>query len=230
MAVDDCSPGALAARLLAAGCLLIAACGDASEPSVTTDPGTTPDASVPETAAPEDRGEPSGTLAAFCQAVGDTGCCAGSRVVWCEGGGAVAIECASHGCGWDSAGGFYNCYSSGGDPSGDHPRACPGADEGACVPSCSGRCGLDDGCGGTCRCSDLLSQSCQGGICAKAGSPSACERIAHVGCCEGDTRRHCNAGELETESCANGCGWSEGWYQCGGAGEDPSGAWPLACP
>ena len=166
-----------------------------------------------------------GSLAAFCAGpAGSTGCCVGSTLVWCENNQAIAIECAANQCGFWTPGGFYDCYAYDEGPN----RDCPASDGTVCQPTCNGRCGVSDGCGGTCGCPN--SQTCQGTICVKGSSPAPCERLMHIGCCDGATRQYCQDSEERSESCSDGCGWNpSGWYDCGFSGEDPTGVWPLAC-
>ncbi len=170
-------------------------------------------------------GPSGGTLAAFCSGpAGQTGCCIGSRLVWCEGAKAVAIECAENQCGYYTSGGFYDCYAYDQGPN----RDCPTSDATVCAPTCNGRCGVDDGCGGTCGCS--ASHTCQDSICVKGSTPTRCEDLMHIGCCDGTTRRFCKDGEETSEVCSDSCGWNpSGWYACGFSEGEPSGVWPRAC-
>ena len=60
--------------------------------------------------------------------------------------------------------------------------------------------------------------------------------LGAAGCCFYAVRTWCENGELLTESCwdkqypQNICGWAGDGYACGGAGADPSGSHPSACP
>jgi hypothetical protein len=97
-----------------------------------------------------------GVIPTSCdEAHGLVGCCADGDLFYFDEGalqGAVG-DCAGTGCGWDAAGGFYDCGLVGPDPSGTFPLACGGANpapESCPVCSCEGvECG-DDGCGASC--------------------------------------------------------------------------------
>lgn len=195
----------LLALLGVAGLSLVAGCA-ADEPVAPVGPGV-------------------GTLAAFCAGgAGGPGCCDGTRLVWCEGGSAIAIECGTNSCGYYGPGGIYDCYATEAGPQ----RACPVSDSTVCQPTCSGRCGVSDGCGGTCGCSS--NASCVDNVCAKGPSPTACEKLMHVGCCDSNVRRFCVNGAETSETCVDGCGWNPaGWNSCGFSGSDPSGDWPRTC-
>ena len=71
-------------------------------------------------------GEPA---AAGCDAVESyEGCCdPWGRVTWCENGSTYCIQCQENpSCGWDGAGGYYNCGTPGEEePSGASPMMCP---------------------------------------------------------------------------------------------------------
>ncbi len=98
----------------------------------------------------------------------------------------------------------------------------------SCTPACEGReCG-DDGCGGSCgTCSGDTFCLPATGTCNVA---DPCDGITFEGCCQGTTLRWCQAGALEELDCAtDGCGWADTEYNCGGSGEDPSGAFLLNC-
>jgi hypothetical protein len=99
-----------------------------------------------------------------CRGVGYEGCCDEGDVVSCENGGLVKYDCRNSGCGWNDAGGYYDCDTEGEEPSGTFPIACF-----ACAPQCDGRACGDDGCGGSC------------GTCA-----------AGVGCVDGACRQDCS--------------------------------------
>jgi len=209
------TPRLLLATLLSATLLLSTGCPE-------DDPA--PTAPAPTTT--------TGTLANFCAGPpGQTGCCVGSTLTWCENGKAIAIECGVNQCGWYTTGsGGYDCYAYEDGPN----RNCPTASDEICVPTCSGRCGVSDGCGGTCGCPS--NRTCQNTICIEGSQPTACEKLMHVGCCDGDTVRYCQdtngdfVGEEQADACSNGCGWNPaGWYACGYTGADPSGDWPRAC-
>ena len=61
-----------------------------------------------------------------------------------------------------------------------------------------------------------------------------CDGVTWQGCCDGDQLKWCQGGQLQTQSCPffAGCGWNggDGYYNCGGTGEDPTGTNPIACP
>ncbi|MBI5495331.1 MAG: hypothetical protein HY904_09890 [Deltaproteobacteria bacterium] len=190
-----------------------------------------------------------------CNGLPDEGCCDGrDRVRRCHNGYPVSEECGSLvSCGWYEGGGSYVCGRTNGaaDPSGVHPKTCPGGSS-ACVPRCGGKeCGVD-GCGGSCG-------TCTGGMeCDRAGkcrtptftggkydqytytfSPSA-------GCCYDDGTmqyERYNAdvylgkqrvGQLP---CYYGCGFNEQYqmYMCNEYGRpalpsvDPAGNYPRVC-
>jgi len=172
-------------------------------------------------------------------------------------------------CGWDGEGGYYWCgASTAADPSGTFPRPCgectPSCDGKTCgSDGCGGSCGScpagqscqagacavctanctgktcgDDGCGGTCgTCAD-------GQLCSAQGQCTSdpCGGISFEGCCEGDTVKWCENGEIAEVPCpeaaqggqADGpkCGWlaSEGYYWCDNTGAaEPTGAFPQPC-
>ena len=151
-----------------------------------------------------------------------------------------------------------------GDPSGEFPMLCPGG----CEPQCDGAtCGNDDGCGGSCGCGPgttceggscvSCTPQCDGKECGDdgcGGSCGACDGgacdpdtftcvdpcmgVTFEGCCEGDTVKWCEDGELVEADCnhpdAGGpqCGWvaEASYYWCGTDGSaDPSGVYPIDC-
>jgi hypothetical protein len=72
-----------------------------------------------------------------------------------------------------------------------------------------------------------------------APAPShTCGGIGREGCCDGDTLKYCEDGELQTVNCAFApeCGWRpstpmSGHYDCGTAGDEaPRGLFPRLCP
>jgi hypothetical protein len=92
------------------------------------------------------------------------------------------------------------------------PRTCGGGGvpfECGCTPSCAGRCGGDDGCGGTCPNTCVLPQTCGGG-----GTPNEC------GC----TKATCPAAGAQCGSIPDLCGGTlvcpacTGTTWCGGGG------------
>ena len=165
----------------------------------------------------------------LCKGVTYEGCCTGKKLSYCDTTQAsplVTQDCGSS-CGWNASG-YYDCDLTGADPSGTYKRAC-----GSCTPSCAGKVCGDDGCGHLCG-------SCAGGLTCSGGQcVEACAGVTVEGCCDGTTRKWCQDGVLQTEGCASsntGCGWkspggqaADGYY-CGGAGTDPAGKFPAACP
>ena len=114
-----------------------------------------------------------------CGGIGDEGCCEGTELLYCEGGALQGGACGDDGCGWDPAGGWYDCGFGGGEPSGDHPRSCEAASAAGCSPECQGRsCGAD-GCGGTCG------ECLPGQGCSEAGQ---CTGSCADQCSEGEHR------------------------------------------
>jgi agmatine/peptidylarginine deiminase len=57
-----------------------------------------------------------------------------------------------------------------------------------------------------------------------------CDGISYTGCCDGKKLTYCDQGEIVSQSCQS-CGWdgSNGWYDCGQSGGDPTGENPLSC-
>jgi len=198
--------------------------------------------------------EPSGPS---CNGVGTAGCCdADGRVVWCQEGRLYCHDCrrnpeGERACGWRAAGGSagYDCGGTGSDPTGIFPREC----REPCRPDCGGReCG-SDGCGGYCGTCEN-DRACENGRCVDPGAayPEVCrgfqepsggacpEDLGTYGCCD-DLGRvvWCDRGRLYCNDCSrnpaprSSCGWfqQEGFqgYDCGGDGEDPSGAAKRAC-
>ena len=104
----------------------------------------------------------------------------------------------------------------------------------SCVTQCQGKVCGPDGCGGVCG-DCLAGDSCFGGVCKSGG----CGAVPPEGCCDGGAVVTCQAGSLQSFSCAglpapyNQCGWASGGgggaYACGGSGADPSGAAPYTC-
>ncbi len=121
-----------------------------------------------------------------CEGVTYLGCCEGSTLSYCEAQQLYQVACEDS-CGWDGASGFYNCGSSGEDPTGDHPRACGGA---GCAIDCADRVCGDDGCGGSCG-------ECSGdNLCVAGTCRSDCEDCTpgEIGC-SGDVAWLCTEGE-----------------------------------
>ncbi|MBM4356309.1 MAG: trypsin-like serine protease, partial [Deltaproteobacteria bacterium] len=70
--------------------------------------------------------------------------------------------------------------------------------------------------------------------CPKDCSGGACGSISYQGCCDGETLKYCEGGELKQINCSNKplCGWQTGasFYDCGTNGTgDPSGDYPQDC-
>lgn len=166
-----------------------------------------------------------------CGDIDYTGCCNGDTLQWCEQGVLKTINCGQNPkCGWDGAKGFYNCATNGqADPSGQYPLQCGGG--ATCQPDCAGKkCG-NDGCGGLCgMCAP--GQSCVNYQCAAPATE--CDGITYQGCCDGQTLKWCEQGQLKTGSCTDKpqCGWDadQSYYNCGTSGnEDPTGENPISC-
>lgn len=194
-----------------------------------------------------------------CGAVTSVGCCnADGSAVDCVNGALTQVACPEFGltCGWNGIN--YGCapYQAP-SPELDQPYACPGeacatqcsdiecgfacgtfcgncsegywCDGTTCKPcSCAGvECG-SDGCGnpcGGCSSGDICDEF--KGTCEKDG----CGFTDYVGCCDGLTQYSCGWSGLSAVVCTNSCGWdanAEG-YRCGGSGDDPTGAHPIAC-
>jgi len=98
-----------------------------------------------------------------CEGIGYVGCCDGNTLRWCDDGAAFEKDCSAMtgSCGWAEKGAEYNCGTPGGeDPSGEHPRPCPGS----CTPDCDEKICGDDGCEGSCgTCGD--GETCAEGSC-----------------------------------------------------------------
>jgi hypothetical protein len=108
-------------------------------------------------------------------------------------------------------------------------QACEAGQCVPCEPQCLGLTCGDDGCGGSCgECDEGL--TCHpNGVCV-----DACLGITYEGCCEAETLRYCDGGELKEIPCdaADGaCGWSSsGFYDCGTDGAaEPTGAFAKDC-
>ena len=83
----------------------------------------------------------------------------------------------------------------------------------------------------TCSCNDC--QQCGAPVDSGGSGPDdPCDGIGYEGCCEGNTLRYCENGQLAGGNCGGqGCGWdaANGYYDCGESGADPSGTYPLSC-
>lgn len=99
-----------------------------------------------------------------------------------------------------------------------------------CQPDCAGKeCG-SNGCGGQCG-------ICPAGVACVNGKcdvGAGCGDIVYQGCCDGNTLKWCENGQLKTKNCNNqpNCGWHpmKDYYDCGTMGQaDPSGQFPKEC-
>jgi hypothetical protein len=162
-----------------------------------------------------------------CGQVTSYGCCSGETLQWCNNGVLASLNCAQNPkCGWDPFAGYYDCATAGGqDPSGAHPKACPGP----CVPACVGfECG-DDGCGGICgECAD--GETCENGVCVGACVPQCAGKECGNDGCGGscglcDPGCSCVNGKCQGCECIPDCAGKEcGDDACGGScGECPPG-------
>jgi MYXO-CTERM domain-containing protein len=146
-----------------------------------------------------------------CDSVGWQGCCDGDSVVWCQDGELKTEDCSgSPSCGWNAAGGYYDCKTAGGaDPSGEYPLVC----KGTCFATCDGKeCG-DDGCGGSCG-------QCVGkwAVCTPEGV-----------CCESS----CAGKECGGDGCGGICGVCADGLSCDGSlciDAIPEGCYPQETP
>jgi len=100
-----------------------------------------------------------------CDGINWQGCCKGETLHYCDDNKLHTEDCSQQPyCGWKQQAKYYDCGSNGGsDPSGKHPKNCPGE----CTPACAGKqCG-PDGCGGSCG-------NCPGGYsCNQSGQCTA---------------------------------------------------------
>ena len=143
-----------------------------------------------------------------CGNVPAEGCCEEGILKYCSKSSLKYIDCDSNPqCGWDSAKSLYNCGTAGSaDPAGAFPLSC------AVVKDAGGP---------------------EGGYPDQWVDP--CGDIPYQGCCEGETVKFCQSGQLKTLDCSQNpsCGWSAslGGYECGtSGGTDPTGKFPRACP
>ncbi len=156
-----------------------------------------------------------------CGDIGSVGCCEGSTLKYCNSQNSLSTQqCQS--CGWDSNDGWYDCGYSGSDPTGQNPKACPGA----CTPQCGGKeCG-GDGCGGSCgscgagetcssgQCVSTCTPSCAGKQCGDDGCGGSCGSCGSGAVCEaGQCVSNCTPSCAGKECGDNGCGGS-----CGSCG------------
>jgi len=115
------------------------------------------------------------------------------------------------------------------DTGSDTCTAPTGGYDGECTPGVSS----EDVCYGPaweCYCNNCA--LCPDGPIDPGPGPTGCGDITYEGCCDGNNLSFCENGSLQSGSCgAQGCGWvaQNGWYDCGGSGEDPSGQYPIQC-
>ena len=142
-------------------------------------------------------------------------CAAGLR---CDDGECVCVpDCDGRDCGDNGCGGSCGTCDAG--------VPCSATGICGCEPDCgTRRCG-GDGCGGSCG-------SCAYGWTCETNGQCGCGDLTYMGCCDGSTALWCNSnGDMQSASCADGCGWrdSQVGYYCGGSGPDPSGQLALDC-
>jgi len=130
---------------------------------------------------------------------------------------ACEASCDGKVCGSDGCGGSCGTCETG---------TC---EDGQCVLcSCNGvECG-EDGCGNSCG-------ECEAGFFCDAGSciEDPCKGYTYEGCCDGNTVKWCQGGEILSDSCDEEpvCGWDGFGYYCGtDGGADPDGFFPIQCP
>jgi len=137
----------------------------------------------------------------------------------------ISANTCNGACGGPSADGSCYCDESCfeyGDCCGDVCNACP---------TLSG-CGGNPVCGnGMCEAGETQ-QNCPADC--SGGQPGDCGGISFEGCCDGQTVKYCEGGQLKTLDCSQNpsCGWqpSGPFYDCGtGGGADPSGMFPINC-
>ncbi len=175
-------------------------------------------------------------LAEDCAGHDEVGCCGGDDLYYCGFGAEECpadmetclcfLPCGMGGwtCGW--GGDYFLC---------DEPPAAAPPDGNLmcewypCEASCDGKACGGDGCGGDCG------ECGEGEICDEGACVAGCEECGGItfdGCCDGTLSVYCDAGELVIVDCGeDGCGWLEedGWYDCGGVGEDPNEVLPRDC-
>lgn len=158
-----------------------------------------------------------------CGLIGDAGCCtAAGDLLRCDGGELQGGQCGANVCGWESQHRKYACTgfaTASGQPA--LPHLCPGE---TCEAVCATReCGWD--------CGEACGQCPAGSVCSRTGACLPCAALGLEGCCDGDDMYYCFDGVVKGATCGNGCGWNPNadYYECGYAGEDPSGKWPRDC-
>ena len=172
-----------------------------------------------------------------CSGHDEVGCCGGDDLYYCGYGGDECpdemetclcfLPCGMGGstCGW--GGDFFLCVDPPAAAAPDGTLVCEWF---PCEATCDGKSCGGDGCGGDCgECSD--GEICEDGTCV-AGCADPCGGITFDGCCDGALSVYCEEGELVIGDCGEeGCGWlaDDGWYDCGGVGEDPDGGLPMDC-
>jgi sugar lactone lactonase YvrE len=146
----------------------------------------------------------------------------------CAGGSCVACQpdCEGKECGGDG------CEGTCGQCAGGAKCMESACVSESCVGSCGGQSPFECFCDNQCQdlgdCCDDVCIACPN-ICE-----GECNGVSWAGCCDGETVKWCQDGELHDENCGDkpSCGWNaeDGYYDCettGGA--DPAGEFPLAC-
>ncbi|MEC8023759.1 MAG: agmatine deiminase family protein [Myxococcota bacterium] len=137
------------------------------------------------------------------------GCCDDTILTWCENSEIQTLNCQNTGCGWNSAGSYYDCNQTADGPP-EFPKAC-GDD--ACEPNCDGKICGSDGCGGSCG-------VCTGGETCEAGQcVDPCGGVPYEGQCTGTALTYCESSELISGDCSAQnacCGWDadNAFYTC----------------
>ncbi|MFH1529472.1 MAG: hypothetical protein ABIK09_01925 [Pseudomonadota bacterium] len=176
-------------------------------------------------------------LSVDCSGHDAVGCCGGDDLYYCGFGGEECpggmetclcfLPCGigDGTCGW--GGDFFLCVDPPASAAPDGSLMC---DWFPCEAGCEGLACGGDGCGGSCGdCGE--GEVCQDGGCVP-GCADPCGGISFDGCCDGALSVYCEEGALVISDCGeDGCGWLEGdgWYDCGGVGEDPEGKLSLDC-
>ena len=148
-------------------------------------------------------------MASKCGSITRAGCCYDNRVVWCERGRLVALDCHRRPvCGWRPSG-IYDCGTAG--------RASSDAQGRRAGRPAPYRCNFG-----------------KGGAPPRLRQPRQCKTVSTVGCCVGSTLKFCDEGRLRAINCSGNlrCGWRGvgQLYNCGTEGKaDPSGRHPKSC-
>ena len=159
-----------------------------------------------------------------CEGVTYVGCCKGATLFWCDGVGLQSLACGNNpsplnSCGWIGGDeGHYDCGGQGGDPVGAWDLECDEELGEIVGPPPEDEC--------------TVGETIQNG----------CVGVSFSGCCTDEKDLvFCEGGKLlcalhcgQLPSPLNTCGWKQagdtGFYDCGGAGIDPSGQDPITCP